>query len=140
LLFQKYFNLKENSNILNETLACLNSQLEKLYKVFGYVTDDYSLPVGGLKVVLEQICFDGKSNILGESYTLSNGFFCIYPDISKYLNKFGVLNHKLPVKLSFYESIVTEDTTDFRLVFSYDKIFIECATAFLPKSETVSKK
>ncbi len=81
--FQKEYCLALNYNVSLETINAINAELDKLYRLCGYLTNDYGMAIEGVYYDIRRIYFDGGTSSIGNGITLSDGSFRSYIDISK---------------------------------------------------------
>jgi hypothetical protein len=106
--FQHDFSLKQNiHDILSDTVEELNKQLEKLYRIGGFLFDSYGNPVSDVAVIISDT---RMSRILGNAKSFVDGSYRIYPAIDPgYFNDEGLLRYPLVITISYGGLFLQED-------------------------------
>ena len=112
-LFQETLSLRQNTNyVLPETVNSINNAAEKLYRVCGYITNDYKVPIEGVEVevLLYHQLGNNQEVVISNPHVVSlqNGSFCAFINFSEEikLNKKNRLPHPICVAVKFKQDSV----------------------------------
>ncbi|MDR2914859.1 MAG: hypothetical protein LBV74_08530 [Tannerella sp.] len=122
--FQEQHCLPLNSNVPSETINAVNAELERLYRVCGYLTNDYGMNIEGVRYEIRKTYFNGETLSIGMGITLSDGSFRSYIDISnESLGQDGLLKDKLCVEITFLQDDKPVFTSNKLLIADLENIF-----------------
>ncbi|MDR2009146.1 MAG: hypothetical protein LBQ22_01520 [Bacteroidales bacterium] len=121
LSFQEDNDIKMNDrNVSSETLIRINSALENVYKIYGYIRNDIGVAIPDINITVTLV-IPSFEEIIGSARSLSDGKYCCYLNIPKeFISEKGGMKMSMPVIMSFYD--VTDKEVYKTDIFSFDSI------------------
>jgi hypothetical protein len=127
--FQSKYGIVQTPEVSEDTVNKLNQLAQKRYRLFGFITDKSSMPVGDIKLDVQYVFLGGangtESIVMGRGISLSDGSYRVYLDFSEseteyLLDNNGMLKNKLCVNVKFSKE---EGQIDEEL-YTSEKLFI----------------
>ena len=129
--FKEQNSLASNATVDGDFVATLNNQLDGLYRVCGYLKDDYSMPIEGAEVLIYENAYSGKKTPeIGKSTSFEDGSFIVYVTVpAAYLNK-GQLKTNMPIVVDVKQNGVVKFTEGNLFIQDRENIFNFSSSSF----------
>lgn len=136
--FQQAYGITQTSGVSSDTINEMNELLTKLYRVCGYVSDSYNLPIESISLEVVYRPYSGSEVILGTGISLSDGSYRVFLDIpSALLNENKELKDKICVLVNCYQNGELRFTSEKIFISEKENIFTFVSDNFIYNGKSV---